>query len=82
MVMTKADARIIAGAACMTIPLPRVSRPAGFHRQPLSERCVNLSAHTAGTEYRIGHILHNCYINPAERDCNPGLTERPSRLTK
>jgi hypothetical protein len=27
--------------------LLRVSRPAGFHRQPLSERCVNLSAHTA-----------------------------------
>ena len=28
-------------------PPERVSRPAGFHRQPLVEPCVNFSAHTA-----------------------------------
>lgn len=27
--------------------MPRASRPAEFHRRPLSERCVNLSARTA-----------------------------------
>jgi hypothetical protein len=32
---------------CEKTKVLRVSRPAGFHRQPLSERCVNLSAHTA-----------------------------------
>src|ERR1700757_6456 len=34
-----------AGVAC--ICRPQVSRPAGFHRQPLVEPCVNFSAHTA-----------------------------------